>query len=87
MGCVVCGIQLGWGCEVCGLVCSTSFGFSSGLLFSVGGFLASDFHCVCVCVCMCAWLGTFGISTGEKNILTNGKECRESKLIWRVSLF
>jgi len=24
IGCVGCGIQLGWGCGVCGLVCSTS---------------------------------------------------------------
>ena len=34
IGCVVYGIQLGWGCVVSGLVCLTS----SGLLFSVGGF-------------------------------------------------
>ena len=33
MGCVVYGTELGWGCVVCGLVCSASCGFSSGLLF------------------------------------------------------
>jgi hypothetical protein len=49
MGCVVYGIQLGWGCMVYGLVCLTSSGFSLGLLFLVGVFLASGFHCVCVC--------------------------------------
>ena len=38
IGCVVYGIQLGWGCVVCGLVCLISSGFSSGLLLSVGGF-------------------------------------------------
>ena len=38
IGCVVYGIQLGWGCVVCGLVCLTSSAFSSGLLFSVGVF-------------------------------------------------
>jgi len=48
----------GWGYVVRGIVFSTSSGFSSGLLFSVGGFLALDFHC--------AWLGAFGVSTGEK---------------------
>ena len=66
IGCVVYGIHLGWGCVVSGLVCLTSSGFSSGLLFTVGGFLASGFHCVCVCVCARAWLGAFGVSTGEK---------------------
>jgi len=36
-GCVVYGIQLGWrwGCVVSGLVCLTSSGFSSMLLFSL----------------------------------------------------
>jgi len=53
VGCVVYGIQLGWGCAVRGLVCLTSSGFSSGLLFSVGFFFASGIHCVCVCVCVC----------------------------------
>ena len=47
---------------------------------------------VCVCVCVSgvrvrAWLGAFGVSSGDKNILTNVKECREGKLIWRVALF
>jgi len=36
IGCVVYGIQLGWGCVVSGLVCLTSSGFSSVLFFSVG---------------------------------------------------
>jgi len=59
------------GCVVCGLVCSTSSGFSS-VLFSVGVFGLRFPLCVCVCmyvracVCVCAWLGAFGISTGEK---------------------
>jgi len=38
IGCVFYGIQLGWGWVFCGLVCLTFSGFSSGLLFSVGGF-------------------------------------------------
>jgi len=51
IGCVVCGIQLGWGCVVSGLVCLTSSGSSSGLLFSVGVYLVSGIHCVWVWVC------------------------------------
>ena len=74
--CVVYGIQLGWGYVVCGLVCLTSSGFSSGGLFSVGAFWPQ----VSI-VCVCAWLGAFSVSTGEKNILTNVKECREGQLI------
>jgi len=55
-------IQLGWGCVVCGLVCLTSSGFSSGLLFSVGVFWPQiSIVCVCVCVCVRAWLGAFGV--------------------------
>jgi len=71
IGCVVYGIQLGWGCVVSGLVCTTSSGFSSVLLFSVGGFffLASGFHCLCVC----AWLGAFGVSTAiSRNLPKHG---------------
>ena len=64
-GCVVYGIQLGWGCVVCGLVCLTSSGFSSMLLFSVGVFWP-QVSIVCVCVCVCTWLGEVGVSTGEK---------------------
>ena len=58
IGWVVYGIQLGWGCVVSGLVCLTFSGLSSVLFFSVGGFLASGFHCVCVWVCVCVrvWL-------------------------------
>jgi len=37
-----------------------------GVVVYGGGFLASGFHCVCVCLCVCAWLGPFGVSTGEK---------------------
>ena len=48
IGCVVYGIQLGSGCVVCGLVFSTSSGFPSVLLFSVGFLMASGIHCVCV---------------------------------------
>jgi len=55
-------------------------GFFFGLRFPL-------FVCVCVCVCVRAWLGAFGVSSGDKNILTNVKECREGKLIWRVALF
>ena len=62
---------------VCGLVCLTSSGFSSGLLFSVRVFGSQvSIVCACVCVCVCiyicvcararAWLGAFGVSTGEK---------------------
>jgi len=54
IGCVVCGIQLGWGFVVSGLECLTSSGVSSVLFFSVGFFLASGIRCVCVCVCVCA---------------------------------
>ena len=50
IGCVVYGL----GCLVCGLVCSTSSGFFSGLLFSVGIFGLRFPFCVCVCVCLCA---------------------------------
>ena len=53
IGFVVCGIQLGWGCMVSGLVCLTSSGFSSVLLFSVGVFWPRV-SIVCVCVCVCA---------------------------------
>jgi len=53
IGCVVCGIQLGWGCVVSGLVCLRSCGFSSGLLFLAGVFWPRV-SIVCVCVwCMC----------------------------------
>ena len=64
IGCVVYGVQLGWG-RGYGLVCSATSGFFSGCC-SQWGFLASGFHCVCVCACACAWLGAFGVSTGEK---------------------
>jgi len=92
--------NMGWRCVVCGVVCSTSSGFSSGLFFSVGvlglrfplcvGVCVCVYMCLCVCACacVCAWLGAFGISTGKKkHILTNVKECREGKTMWRVSLF
>jgi len=54
IGCVVYGIQLGWGCVVSGLVCLTSSGFSSVLFFSVGFFFWPQVSIVCVCVCV-AW--------------------------------
>jgi len=47
------------------VVCLTSSGFSSRLLFSVGVFWP-QVSIVCVCVCVRAWLGAFGVSTGEK---------------------
>jgi len=65
IGCVVYGIQLGWGCVISGLVCLTSSGFSSGLLFSVGFFFCLRFPlCMCVCVawhisCICRREKTF----------------------------
>ena len=66
IGCVVYDIQLDWGCVVSGVVCLTSSGFSSGLLFSVGVFWPQvSILCVCVCVCVCALLGAFGVSTGD----------------------
>jgi len=49
IGCVVYGIQLGWGCVVSGLVYLTSSGFSS-VFFSVGVFWP-QVSIVCVCVC------------------------------------
>jgi len=53
-----------------------------GFVVLGGGFWPQvSIVCVCVCVCVCAWLGAFGVSTGEKNILTNVKECREGQLI------
>ena len=52
----------------CGLVCSTSSGFSSGLLFSVGGF-CSRVSIVCVCLRARVALAHFGVSTREKKIL------------------
>jgi len=43
---------------------------------------------VYVCVCVCARGLTYLVYLQEKtNILTNVKDCREGKLIWRVSLF
>ena len=64
------------------------------VLFGVvvlGGVFWPQVSIVCVCVGVCvrarAWLGAFGVSTGEKNVLTNVKVCRVGKLIWRVSLF
>jgi len=41
--------NMGCGCVFCGLVCSTSSGFSSGLFFSVGVFGLRFPSCVCVC--------------------------------------
>jgi len=69
IGCVVCGIQLGWGCVVCGLVCSASSGFSSGLLFTVGVYLASGFRSVCVCVCVCVLFNINFIETQRTRAL------------------
>ena len=76
---------IGLGCVVSGLVCLTSSGFSSGLLFSVGVFLASGFHCVCVYVCVCVRARARSLAhlvylQERKNFLTNEKECREGKL-------
>ena len=82
--------NMGWGCVVCGLVCSKSSGFSSGLLFSVG-FFGLRFP-LCVCVCARARARARGLVhlvflQESKNTLTNMKECREGKPIWGVSLF
>jgi len=45
---------IGLGRVVRGLVCLTSSGFSSELLFSVGFFWPQvSIVCVCVCVCVC----------------------------------
>ena len=56
--------------------------------------------CVCVGGCVCVWCGfVCGVCVyacglahlaylqERKNILTNVKECKEGKLIWRVFLF
>jgi len=57
---------MGWGYVVCGLVCLTSSGFSSGLLFLVGIFGLRFPLCVRVCmVCVvCVWCvcGVCGVS-------------------------
>jgi len=74
--CVVYGFRYGLGVRGL-LVCSTSSGFCSGCC-SRWGFFGLRFPLcvcvfVCVCVCVCAraraWLGAFGISTGEKEYL------------------
>jgi len=83
IGCVVCGIQLGWGFVVSGLVCLTSSGFSSVLFFSVGGFFGLRYP---LCACVLRSLAHLVYLQERKNILTNEKECREGKLIWRVSV-
>jgi len=74
---------------VCGLVCLTSSGFSSGLLFSVRVFGSQvSIVCACVCVCVCVYiyvcvrarargLAHLVYLQERKNILTNLKECRE----------
>ena len=62
------------GFEVCGLVCSTSSGFSSGLLFSVG-FLVSGFQRLSVCACV-GDLAHLQDLQGKKNILINVNEFR-----------
>jgi len=59
ISCVVNGIQLGWVAWLWVSVFDVFWVFFE--LFSVG-ILASGFHCVCVR----AWLGAFGVSTGEK---------------------
>jgi len=74
IGCVVYGIQLGWGCVVSGFVGLTSSGFSSGLLFSVG-FFWPQVSIVCVCVCVCVCMCVHGLAhlvylQERKNILT-----------------
>ena len=53
MGCVVYGIQLGWGAW---FSIFDVFWVLFGVVVLSGGFLASGCHCVCVCVCVCvAW--------------------------------
>ena len=42
--------------------------------------------CLCVCVCVRS-LAHFVYLQERKNIFTNERECREGKLIWRVSWF
>ena len=54
IGFVVCGIQLGWGCVISGLVCLTSSGFSS-VLVSRWGFFWPKVSIVCVCVAWRIW--------------------------------
>jgi len=53
IGCVVYGIQLGWGCVVCGLVCLTSSGFSLGLFLV--GVIWPKVSIVCVRVAWRIW--------------------------------
>jgi len=40
-----------------------------------------------VCVCVYAWLGAFGVSTGEKKHFNECERMQGGKLIWCVSLF
>ena len=43
--------------------------------------------CVCVCARARGLAHLVYLQERKTNILTNEKECREGKLIWRVSLF
>jgi len=70
------------GCMVCGVVCSTSSGFSSGFLFSVGVFGLGFPLFVCA-----RGLAHLVFLQERKNILPTVKEFREGKPIWRVSFF
>ena len=82
IGCVVYGFQHGLGVRGLWVSMFDVFWVLFGVVVLGGGFWP---QVSILCVCVRAWLGAFGISTGEKNILTNVKECREGKPIWRVS--
>jgi len=83
IGRVVYGFQYGLGVRGLWVSMFDVFWFLFGVVLG-GGFWP---QVSIVCVCVRAWFGAFGISTGEKNILTYAKEWREGKPIWRVSFF
>jgi len=62
IGCVVYGFQYGLGVRGLWVSMFDIFWVLFGLLFSVGVF-GLRFP---LCVYVCAWLGAFGISTGER---------------------
>ena len=62
IGCVVYGIQLGWGVRGLWVSMFDVFWVLFGVVVLGGGFFGPRFP-LCVCVRARAWLGTFGVST------------------------
>ena len=67
IGCVVYGFQYGLGVRGLWVSMFDVFWVLFGVVVLGGGFWP-QVSILCVCVCVHAWLGAFGISTGEKNI-------------------